>query len=328
MSYNMRSYGVMLSDPLRMAAFTDAMRRHVKPGSIVLDLGAGSGILSLLACKFGAQRVYAVDPNPLVWALVDAAKRNGFEDQIVVICADSREIDLPDRVDVILADIRGTLPLFGGTQAIVSDACRRFLTAKGVVLPMSDRMFVAPVSEPRFMAEWNRIWKENDLGVDISSLGRWEFGSLIASQANASDLLSPAQCLGEFSWSTDVRMDLCPELVFKMAQDGDLHGFMGWFDLHFGNGLVLTNAPDAPKLVYGRATFLLGETVRVRSGFTVRVEINVRPLVSSEVWSWAGDVRDCSGAVVYSFRESTLKLASLQSIAAARAPRATVRKVE
>lgn len=319
MTYGVRSYGVMLADPLRMAAFTTAMQEHIKPGSVVLDLGAGSGILSLLACKFGAGRVYAIDPNPLVWSLVDAARRNGYGDRISVLCADSREIDINDRVDVLLADIRGTLPLFGGTHSIVTDACKRFLSADGVVLPQVDSVFVAPAAEPRLMAEWNRIWRDNDLGVDIRSLGALELGSLVASQADSSDLLAPGQFWGSFSWGQKARMQFSPQLTFNVVKDGDLHGFLAWFDLDFGSGIVLSNSPDAPKLVYGRASFLLGEAVPVRAGFVVRVALSVHPMPSSEVWTWAGDIRDASGVVVASFRESTLKLASLQSLAAARA---------
>ena len=60
MSYSIRDYGTMMADEVRTNAYAEALRRAVRPGDVVLDLGAGTGIFSLLACRFGARRVHAV----------------------------------------------------------------------------------------------------------------------------------------------------------------------------------------------------------------------------------------------------------------------------
>ena len=61
--YILHFYGRMLADTPRMNAYVEALRRSVTPDSVVLDLGSGPGVFALLACKFGARRVYAIEPD-------------------------------------------------------------------------------------------------------------------------------------------------------------------------------------------------------------------------------------------------------------------------
>jgi len=315
MAYDTRAYGKMIADPLRRAAFVSAMRAEIGPGTVVLDLGAGVGILSLLACRFGAERVYAVDPNPLVDLVKGAAKKNGFAEKIVVHCADSRDISLPERVDLIIADIRGALPLVGGSFDVVSDACKRFLKPGGSVLPARDTMFVAPVSESTFMSEWRSLWWDHGLDLDLGCLGDGDLGCTIQSWAKPEDLLSAAQTWGRFVWAPLPSLSWEHELVFQMQRDGVLDGFVEWFDLDFGGGVTLSNDIAREKLVYGRLTFLLSRPVEVRAGYIVRLRLRVFPKTKFEIWSWSGEVLDSAGVRVAAFNESTLKSAASQVLA-------------
>ena len=54
-------HGVMIADRVRVEAYRQALRRVVTPDSIVIDLGAGTGIFTLLACQLGARHVYAIE---------------------------------------------------------------------------------------------------------------------------------------------------------------------------------------------------------------------------------------------------------------------------
>ena len=76
--YSVHTYGQMLADGPRMDAHVAALRRVVKPGSVVLDLGCGPGVFALLACRFGARRVFAIEPDNVIELARQAAKANGF----------------------------------------------------------------------------------------------------------------------------------------------------------------------------------------------------------------------------------------------------------
>ncbi|MEP7336558.1 MAG: 50S ribosomal protein L11 methyltransferase [Acidobacteriota bacterium] len=95
-----------LRDVERTEAFRTAINKAVKSGDVVLDAGAGSGILSFFAAAAGAHKVYAVEFDP---ALADALRRNaalnGFAEVIEVIAGDVRELRLPVQADVLIAEM-------------------------------------------------------------------------------------------------------------------------------------------------------------------------------------------------------------------------------
>jgi predicted RNA methylase len=97
-----------LRDQERTNAFRSAINEVVKPGDHVLEIGAGSGILSLFACAAGAAKVTAVEIDPSLAELVAAtARENGFGDLLTVINGDGRDVELPP-VDVVIAELIDT----------------------------------------------------------------------------------------------------------------------------------------------------------------------------------------------------------------------------
>ena len=141
--YSVLSYGRMAVDAVRMDAYSRAIERTVRPGSIVVDLGCGTGIMSLLALRAGARRVHAVEMDPAVWLARDLARANGFGDKLVVHHGSSFDLTLDEPADVVLGDLRGSFPLFGKNLATMEDAKRRLLAPSGVLIGARDRLFVA-----------------------------------------------------------------------------------------------------------------------------------------------------------------------------------------
>ena len=86
MAYSVNEYGNMIKDKWRMDAYIKAIKKTIKPNSVVLDLGAGTGFFSLLACELGAKKVYSIEPNPALKIGIDTAKNNGFSHKIEEKC--------------------------------------------------------------------------------------------------------------------------------------------------------------------------------------------------------------------------------------------------
>ena len=91
----------MAFDRTRNAAYAAAIRKHVTPESVVLDLGAGLGVLGLIAAAAGARKVYLVEPESVIHGAREVAARNGFGDRVVAIQGRIEDVELPEKVDII-----------------------------------------------------------------------------------------------------------------------------------------------------------------------------------------------------------------------------------
>ncbi len=95
----------MICDRVRTDGFRRAIESVVRPGDVVLDVGAGTGILSLFAARAGAARVYAVERTTVAVLAQELAAANGFAETIEVIHGDVMDDRAPrarrrDRVGV------------------------------------------------------------------------------------------------------------------------------------------------------------------------------------------------------------------------------------
>ena len=205
--YSVLDYGLMADDGVRMSAYARAIERAVKPGSVVLDLGSGTGICALLAARAGARHVYAVDFNPAVWVARDLAAENGFADRISVYESSSLEIDLPEKVDVIVSDLRGQTPLNGTNLAAVADARARWLKPGGVSIPMRDRLFTCAVESDDLGRLLTTGWASTGkLGFSVAAARTSILNSVQDDRRQslpASAMLSTAESWA--TWSTGTR---------------------------------------------------------------------------------------------------------------------------
>ena len=107
----------------------------VRPGDIVLDVGAGSGILSVFAARAGAARVYAVERTTIAVLAQELAAANGVAEIVQVIHGDVMDVELPERVDVIVSEWLGGFGIDEGMLAPVIAARDRWLKPGGVMIP-------------------------------------------------------------------------------------------------------------------------------------------------------------------------------------------------
>jgi len=141
----------MLLDKIRCDAYREAIQRTVKPGDLVVDLGAGTGLLSFFALQAGARHVYAIEMTGIADAAAELIEANGFRDRVTLIRQSSKKAHLPERCDVLVTE---TLSAFCfDTENIiefVADARERFLKPGGRVIPESADTFLLPISSEAF----------------------------------------------------------------------------------------------------------------------------------------------------------------------------------
>ena len=135
----------MIEDRIRTDGYRDAIlnNRHLFENKVVLDVGCGTGILSLFAAQAGAAQVYAVDSS----AMLDVARTiigdNGMSDKITCIQGKVEEIELPvEQVDIIISEWMGYCLLYESMLDSVLFARDKWLVKGGYMFPDQAVMYI------------------------------------------------------------------------------------------------------------------------------------------------------------------------------------------
>lgn len=131
-----------LYDKERTKRFQRAIKRIVNADSVVIDTGAGTGILALFAAKAGAKKVYALEINKrFVQVAKENVRRNGFEKVIKVIHCDAKKFKPPEKVDVVICELLAT-GLFFEPEIQMMNHLRRFLKKGGRLIPRKSESWI------------------------------------------------------------------------------------------------------------------------------------------------------------------------------------------
>jgi len=106
---NTTSYCKYLTDEVRLSAYQRPINATVRPADVVLDLGSGTGILGLFACRAGAAHVYSIEVGSIIGLAREIYRVNGFLDRVTYMRGVSTELELSRKVDVVVADEIGNL---------------------------------------------------------------------------------------------------------------------------------------------------------------------------------------------------------------------------
>jgi protein arginine N-methyltransferase 1 len=309
-AYSVRGYGEMMADHVRMAAYVGALRRHVGPESVVLDLGAGTGIMSLIAAKLGARRVYAVEPSPALQLAREAARANGLERRIEFFEAVLSEVDLAEPANLLVSDLRGILPLYERHIPTICDARRRLLVPGATIIPREDSLWAAVVDARETHESILLPWAVDAFGLDLSAGRSMVTGTLYGARLKRDQLLSPPLAWETLDYTTREQPDARGDLCFEIARPGAGHGIAVWFDSILTDGVSITNAPNGSKLIYGQMFLPWPEAVSLEAGDRVAVSLRANLVDKDYVWRWETSATR-GGRAVARFEQSTLDGAPL-----------------
>lgn len=284
MSYaRVAGHRTMAFDEVRNKAFLEALQQVITPDSVVLDLGAGIGILGLLAAKAGARRVYLVEKEPVVRLARELARRNGVEDRVVVLEGAIEDVRLPEQVDLILSVFTGNLLFTEDLLPLLFLARDRWLKPGGRLLPDRAELWLGAANTAELHAEHLGRWSGTFLGLDLAAgrqraaneiiwlpRGQWQ-GSLLATA-----------CLCELDLASATVASCAGTAAVNAEAAGLCHGLLGWIRLRLGDAWIST-APDAPAMHWANALLPLDLPLEVRAGDLLEMTLQ-RPFAGD--WSW------------------------------------------
>jgi hypothetical protein len=288
----------MLRDRIRNDAYQRAITHAVKPGDVVLDMGAGTGILSIFAAAAGARRVYAVERTEVAGVARRVIECNGYAERIEVLQADLENVTLPERVDVIVSEWMGGFGVDENVLAALIMARDRWLKVGGKIVPGRVTALMAPAAIPDF-ADAIAYWRSSPHGVDMSVIASMTTQETFHTQTH----LTPDALVAEpqVMWSHDpytcslaeADHSFTTKLGFEVVREGMISGFVTWFTAEMGDGGILTNAVGSPDTHWGRTLFPLNHAIEVRAGASVHLELHCDPSEAGSCeFYWAVKIGD------------------------------------
>lgn len=287
--YSVRDYGRMMADDVRMQAFDRALRQSIGSDSVVVDIGAGTGIFTLLACKHGARRVFAIEPSSALQIARESVQRNGYSERVEFFQERSEKVSLPERADVIVSDLRGVLPLVPYNLPSVIDARDRFLAADGVLIPQRDVLQIALVELPEVYDQITVPFRDNAFGFDAATEVKFALNNWYPDTALPDQLMSAPRAGGEIDYRTVESLDFHHRTTLSASRAGTAHGLSAWFTAHLTDEIQFSSGPGREKSVYGMGFFPFLEPLALEQGDKVSIELAANFVGDDYVWRWATD---------------------------------------
>lgn len=278
---------IMMRDSIRVNSFRKAISANVQ-GKFVVEIGCGTGILSLFAAQSGARRVVAIEESEIVELAREMVRVNGYESVIKVIAGSSRDVELEEPADVIIHEIIGNDPFTENILSYVADARERFFAGpRGFLIPGRLKVFCVGIEiekddlvhreqEIKEAAEFGRQY-DLDYTPYIESLARGrEFRHF--SSRNIWDnfpyrVLSRESLLYDIDFSSDWGDIEAPRTrILEIEKQGDLNGVVTFFRAFLDERTQLTNSPFSPKTHWDWDVRCLAKVQPVNPG--EKVEIN------------------------------------------------------
>jgi len=303
----------MLEDAHRTGSYFNAItwNRSCFEGKTVLDVGAGTCILSIFAAKAGAKKVFAVEATDMAIRSRKIVEAQGLSDVIQVLQGTVETITLPCKVDVIVSEWMGYFLLRESMLDSVLVARDRFLKPGGSLFPSHATLYLAPVGSVKAcrdkletfegekahfdtFAETMAQWYETDFSCMRDQFLKEQRKYYLQTAAFVN--LVPKNLSGRGSplWEIDLLKVKLEELQdpkepaicrMRIAKDGLLEGFTGYFDTPFKGSpecpakqeVVLTTEPTTGTATHwGQQLFGLYPPMAAKKGDTLECSVFIR----------------------------------------------------
>lgn len=270
----------MLQDYVRTSTYHKAVLSNCCDfeNKVVLDVGAGSGILSFFAAQAGALRVYAIEASSMATHAETLVNANNMKNRIKVIEGKVEEIELPEMVDMIISEPIGYM-LFNERMLETFLYAKKWLKKGGFMFPSQGDLHVAPFTDDALYMELTSkatFWEQSCFyGVDLTSLKSPATKEYF--RQPVIDTFDIKICLAKsikhsIDFTKAVESDLHKieiPLEFHILESGIVHGLAFWFDIAFSGSkriVWLSTCPTEPLTHWYQVRCLLVTPLLVKTG--------------------------------------------------------------
>lgn len=231
----------MIKDRVRTEAYRNAIFQHADliKDKVVVDVGCGTGILSIFCAYAGARKVYAVDASEIAIQAREVVKANGLSDTVIVLHGRIEEVHIEEEVDVIVSEWMGYMLLYESMLSSVIYARDRWLKPGGIILPSHATLYLAPITNVDRYTDSIDFWR-NVYGIDMSAMlplaKQCSFEEPCVESITAENVMSWPVQVKHIDCSTVTVQELesvTSNFSVPSMMTASLHGFALWFDVAF-----------------------------------------------------------------------------------------------
>ncbi|KAK3133155.1 hypothetical protein QOZ80_6AG0533060 [Eleusine coracana subsp. coracana] len=274
----------MLKDVVRTKSYQNVITQNsfLFKDKIVLDVGAGTGILSLFCAKAGAKHVYAIECSQMADMAKEIVKTNGYSDVITVIKGKVEEIDLPvPKVDVIISEWMGYFLLFENMLNTVLYARDKWLADDGVVLPDKASLHLTAIEDAEYKDDKIEFWN-NVYGFDMSCIKKQAMMEPLVDTVDANQIVTNCQLLKTMDISKMTPGDASFTVPFKLVAERNdyIHALVAYFNVSFTKCHKMMGFSTGPrsKATHWKQTVLyLEDVLTICEGETLTGSMTVTP---------------------------------------------------
>ena len=284
-------YGIhmeMLKDQHRTGTYADSILKnpHLFKGKTVMDVGCGTGILSMFAAKAGAAKVLAIDCSSIAKQAAEIVKLNGFGDTIQVIKGRLEDLDAElkpyeGKVDIIISEWMGYFLVYESMLNSVLFARDKYGNKDIKLFPSHANMFVSGISDPQYIEDRFNVWNKVE-GFDFSYCRRLSYIEPLVDSVEQSQIKTTCEKLIGWDLKTCTVEDLSfdAKSTITATQDDTIHALEVHFNTPFLAGhehVTLETAPWTIQTHWRQSVLYLINTLKVAKGDRIECQIKCYP---------------------------------------------------
>eukprot|EP00808_Paulinella_micropora_P011783 g6190.t1 len=273
----------MLKDEVRMDRYRRAIthNRHLFKGKVVLDVGCGTGILSMFAAKAGAKMVYGVDMASIADQATKIVKANGLSDRVQIIRGKIEDITLPvKQVDIIISEWMGYFLLYESMLDTVLIARDKWLKKGGLIFPDKASLYLCAIEDSEYRKDKIDFWDDVE-GFDMSCIKEMALLEPLVDCCEAEQIISNGARVLDVDIYTVKKEDLdfTGEFKLELIRSDYVHALVAYFTVDFTEThtkIRLATGPRSPYTHWKQTVFYLKEPFVANRLDTITGKIKVK----------------------------------------------------
>ncbi|HEY0834327.1 MAG TPA: tetratricopeptide repeat protein [Azospirillum sp.] len=262
----------MINDFERNEAYKAALERAVTPDSLVLEIGTGSGIVSMMAARAGARKVVTCEVNPILARVAaETVALNGYADRVTVVPKLSTQLtvgdggDLPEKADVFVSELINIGMLAPRMLSVLQHARTHLVKPGGRIIPAASTVYAMLVETPE-LARINPLKTIDGFDMSAMDVFRSPGYAQIDLAADAHAPLSATFTALDFDFTRAMPEDGERDIEVEVTARGTCHGVAFWFDLFMDDEVVYRSESRARTNHWKQAMMFLEVPIRVDPG--------------------------------------------------------------